>query len=527
MSKLPIGWVDTTLDDITRSISRGKSPKYTEVSELPVVNQKSVRWDGIKLEYLKYVHPDQFNEWPEDKFIQEGDILWNSTGTGTIGRACLIKHEDLKVPKVVDSHITILRPIKEVVESRYLLAWLRGPQVQQEIESLATGSTNQIELSRAMAADMRVPLPPLKEQTRIANKLDQLFIQVNQCRQRLELTSIAIEKLRKSILIAATTGKLTNEWRRGEPSKWKSELATDVCEIVQSGGTPKEGFIDSAGIPFLKIYNIVNQKIDFEKRPQFIRQDIHDGSMSKSKTLPGDVLMNIVGPPLGKVAIVPDDYPEWNINQAITIFRPSEYITSGWLYYVLCAGDNIAAIVNETRGSAGQVNISLSQCRSFIFPVPPLEEQEEIVRRIDILFEYADEMATRCNSSTLQLEQMIPALLEKTFRGELVSQEPSDGSATNLLEYAKEAKQLIAAYPKLPKANKKLKMDKLTNESLKHIISEMPLDQFTFSELRSQVSSDYDSLKERLFELLAEPEPVINQRFDTEMRIMQFKKKVS
>jgi type I restriction enzyme S subunit len=237
--------------------------------------------------------------------------------------------------------------------------------------------------------------------------------------------------------------------------------------------------------------------------------------------------MNIVGPPLGKVAIVPDDYPEWNINQAITIFRPSEYITSGWLYYVLCAGDNIAAIVNETRGSAGQVNISLSQCRSFIFPVPPLEEQEEIVRRIDILFEYADEMATRCNSSTLQLEQMIPALLEKTFRGELVSQEPSDGSATNLLEYAKEAKQLIAAYPKLPKANKKLKMDKLTNESLKHIISEMPLDQFTFSELRSQVSSDYDSLKERLFELLAEPEPVINQRFDTEMRIMQFKKKVS
>ena len=159
--------------------------------------------------------------------------------------------------------------------------------------------------------------------------------------------------------------------------------------------------------------------------------------MSKSQTKPGDVLMNIVGPPLGKVAIVPDDFLDWNINQAITLFRPNQRIISKWIYYFLCSGFSIAEIIHETRGSAGQSNISLSQCRDFIFPVPPIEEQREIVRRVERLFTFAEQLEARLQAGQDLLEQLTPSLLVKAFRGELVEQDPNNEPASVLLERIK------------------------------------------------------------------------------------------
>lgn len=169
------------------------------------------------------------------------------------------------------------------------------------------------------------------------------------------------------------------------PKGWSTAKAAEVCELVQSGGTPKSGSSPIGEIPFLKVNNLVSQRIDFEARSQFIARSIHESELSKSRAYPGDVLMNIVGPPLGKIAVVPDNYQEWNFNQAIAAFRPSEAVSTEWIYWYLLGGDNIQSIMRETRGIAGQVNISLSQCRSFNFPVPPAAEQRRIVAKLDAL----------------------------------------------------------------------------------------------------------------------------------------------
>lgn len=168
------------------------------------------------------------------------------------------------------------------------------------------------------------------------------------------------------------------------PEGWEVARADDLCEVVQSGGTPKHGFTKE-GVPFLKVYNLVEQKVDFAHRPQFVSPSVHNGELSKSVSKPGDVLMNIVGPPLGKIAVVPNDYPEWNINQAIALFRPSEATSTSWIYHYLRGGDSLRGILRETRGIAGQVNISLSQCRAFNIPVAPLAEQRRIVAKLDAL----------------------------------------------------------------------------------------------------------------------------------------------
>ncbi len=95
----------------------------------------------------------------------------------------------------------------------------------------------------------------------------------------------------------------------------------EICDFITKGTTPSSTeFKDGGEIPYLKVYNIVNQKINFYYRPQFIKRSVHE-RLSRSKVYPNDVIMNIVGPPLGKIAIIPDDFQEWNINQALAIFR--------------------------------------------------------------------------------------------------------------------------------------------------------------------------------------------------------------
>lgn len=265
---------------------------------------------------------------------------------------------------------------------------------------------------------LHLPLPTISEQKLIAAKLDKLFDHLHRIRERLDKIPALLKQFRQAVLTQAVTGKLTKNWNRGD-SQWKKEKASECCEVVQSGGTPRAGFVTD-GVPFLKVYNIVNQRIDFDYRPQFIAWDVHQTGQKKSITIPGDVIMNIVGPPLGKVAIVPDTYPEWNINQAVTLFRPKKYLNNKYLYLFFCQGKVVKEIMSETRGVVGQVNISLSQCRNFEIDIPPYDEQLEIVGRVESLFIIADRIEARYIAMKEKIDQLPQLILSKAFKGELV-----------------------------------------------------------------------------------------------------------
>jgi type I restriction enzyme, S subunit len=162
---IPENWFIATIEDITEYVQRGKSPKYTDWSELPVVNQKSIRWYGIETEHLKFIHPDQWNMWNEERFLQKGDILWNSTGTGTIGRATVYQELSGFDRAVVDSHVTVVRT--KYYNQKLLHYWIMSPAIQSKIARMHVGSTNQVELSRSEVLNTKIPLPPLNEQKRL------------------------------------------------------------------------------------------------------------------------------------------------------------------------------------------------------------------------------------------------------------------------------------------------------------------------------------------------------------------------
>ncbi|EDQ9991024.1 restriction endonuclease subunit S, partial [Salmonella enterica subsp. enterica] len=123
------------------------------------------------------------------------------------------------------------------------------------------------------------------------------------------------------------------------PEGWVYCRMDDLCSAITSGSTPsKEIFSTDDGIPYLKVYNIRNQQIDFKYQPQFIQRQYHFEKMQRSILYPGDVIMNIVGPPLGKIAIIPDYYPEWNCNQAIVLFRLIKKDLNEYIYTYLLSG---------------------------------------------------------------------------------------------------------------------------------------------------------------------------------------------
>lgn len=175
---LPQEWEWTRLGEISSYIQRGKGPSYVDFSNHRVISQKCVRWYGLDLEPARYIDPESLKKYESIRFLQVGDLLWNSTGTGTIGRACLVPYDLNSKELVADSHVTIVRALN--INNRFLWYWIQSPWVQMGIETSASGTTNQIELNTSTVINHLMPLPPLAEQNRIVAKIDELMARCNE-----------------------------------------------------------------------------------------------------------------------------------------------------------------------------------------------------------------------------------------------------------------------------------------------------------------------------------------------------------
>jgi len=197
--ELPQGWEWVRLDDICSYIQRGKGPKYVDNSEFPVVSQKCIQWHGFQIEKARFIDPASLDKYAKERFLQTGDLLWNSTGTGTIGRLCVYIHDDNPYDKVVaDSHVTIVRPI--MINSEYLFSFLASPTIQDGFEDRASGTTNQIELATSTVKNQVIPLAPLAEQKCIVSKVDQLMHLCDELETRLNQSKKDSEMLMQAVL---------------------------------------------------------------------------------------------------------------------------------------------------------------------------------------------------------------------------------------------------------------------------------------------------------------------------------------
>jgi restriction endonuclease S subunit len=323
----------------------------------------------------------------------------------------------------------------------------------------------------------KIPLAPFNEQKRIADKLDALLARVDACRERLDRVSLILKRFRQAVLAAATAGRLTKDWREESrtcrpssasieelqeftfedaacfgayrfPSCWGVVRLQEIADV--DGGvtkdTKKQNPLDEE-LPYLRVANVQRGFLDLSevKTIRVPSQRIEDLLLK-----PGDILFNEGGDldKLGRGWVWSGEIERCTFQNHVfrvrlhdATFEPkffSWYGNSRGFDYFVQSGKqttNLASI-NKTLLSALPV------------VVPSADEQREIVRRVEGLFDYADRLEARYQAARAQVERLTPSLLAKAFRGELVPQDPDDEPASVLLERIRAERASAAAQPK-------------------------------------------------------------------------------
>ena len=183
-SEIPFGIPDTwewvRLENCcSKEIRRGKSPKYAERSGTLVFAQKcNTKYNGIDVRQALFLDEATLNKYSADEYMQDGDVVVNSTGTGTLGRVGFYRMADncLGLPIVPDSHVTVVRGFSSI-QAFYLYAFMKASQ--SKLEKKGEGSTNQKELKSLTLKEMLVPVPPRTEQERIAAAITAAFSNIS------------------------------------------------------------------------------------------------------------------------------------------------------------------------------------------------------------------------------------------------------------------------------------------------------------------------------------------------------------
>jgi type I restriction enzyme S subunit len=492
---LPRHWELVTIGDLAEvsgGLTKNASKRNSSAARAPLVSVAAVRLRRIDETAIGEVGLLESDG--DRASLEEGDLLMVE-GNGSLEHIGRVALWDRDIPGARhQNHIIRVRPHE--VSSRFLLEWLASPHGRDSIIDAATSATGLYTLSLSKVERLQAPLPPLNEQRRIVATLDAIFEQTSAARARLERLPALLEKLKRSILAAAFRGDLTADWRATHPDveparvvldriraerrhRWEADLrargkdptkakyeepssiagadvaslprlpgswawapAGLICDPITKGTTPPSTDMAKAGdVPYLKVYNLTfDGRIDFTIDPTYVSRETHEGLLARSRVFPGDVLMNIVGPPLGKVGIVDERFASANVNQAIALFRPLAGFDSDYLAHFLLGPATRAWADLSSKATSGQHNLTLELCRGIAIPVPPPREQRALVALLrDALLRIAG-LQTSVESMTRQQVRLEHAALAKAFRGDLVPQDPNDEPAAVLLNRIRAAR---------------------------------------------------------------------------------------
>ena len=249
--EIPQSWCWVRLGDICSYLHRGKSPQYGEHKILPIIAQKCNQWDMIYTDRCLFSAIDSINKYKEEQFLQIGDVIINSTGGGTVGRTGYVDSYVFEQfsKYVADSHVTVVRPFPLIIQ-KYIYYFLLSPQIQVGLEDRCSGSTNQIELGTSTIYNYLTPIPPIKEQVRIVEKIQEVLpIVENFGKTQVALDKLNTEifdKLKKSVLQEAIQGKLVSQDPNDEPASVLLErIKAEKAKLFKEGKLKKKDLVNS------------------------------------------------------------------------------------------------------------------------------------------------------------------------------------------------------------------------------------------------------------------------------------------
>ena len=431
-------WITSKLSDLTTKVGSGATPLGGEAaykpSGTPLIRSMNVVFFGFKRAGLVFIDGAQAAALG-GATVEAGDVLLNITGA-SIGRVTLAP-SDMAGARV-NQHVCIVRP-GEALDSRFLNAYLSSPKVQAMIWADNAGTTRQA-LTKQQILGFEVPVPPLAEQCRIADKLDTVLARVDAVNDRLARVAPLLKRFRQSVLAAATSGRLTEEWRDQMGLRWEAKTVPlgQLGEVV-TGNTPSKKTEANFGgdIPFFK-----PSDLDAGYEVHTASEYLSALGARQARLLPErSVLVTCIGATIGKTGFA---RRPCSTNQQINAVICGEEVQAEWLYFWMCSPAAQLAIVDNSSATTLPI-LNKSRFSALEVSVPSRGEQAEIVRRVELLFGYADRLEARLKAAQAATERLTPALLAKAFRGELVPQDPNDEPASELLRRLAESRAAAPA----------------------------------------------------------------------------------
>jgi type I restriction enzyme S subunit len=399
-------------------------------------------------------------------FLLEGDILV-ARMPDPIGRACLfpLKGEN-KFVTAVD--VAIIRTGKDSINNKLLNYFINSPIIRNKIEALQSGTTRK-RISRGNLSLIEFPVPPLNEQNRIVDKLDELISELEKGKEQLQTSLEQLKVYRQSILKHAFEGKLTNENTiEGElPEGWKYKSIEEISSVLGDGlhGTPK--YTDSGDYYFINGNNLSDGIIEI--KPNTKRVSKSEFEKYKKPLNENTVFVSINGS-IGYTAFYNNE--KVILGKSACYFNVIEGVSKYYVRYYIKSNDFIVYANKEATGSTIK-NLGLRAMRDFKIPFPPtIEEQNKIVQEIEKQFSICQNLEETLLSHIEIAEGLKKSILIKAFEGKLVEQDPIDEHANVLLErIKKEREEFLIAEKERKKTEKPLhiKARKMAEE-LKRII---------------------------------------------------------
>lgn len=441
MSELPSGWVVCQLSDIGHIVT-GKTPSTKEPrfygGEIPFIKPGDLDQSGPVISTEVYLTDDGLAEVPA---LPPDSIVVTCIGNlGKVGITTKLSASNQQINAVVPD---------QGVDPTYIFHYCKTLKPWLESESSAT--TISI-VNKGIFSTAPIPLPPLAEQTRIAAKLDELLAQVDTLKARIDGIPALLKRFRQSVLAAAVSGRLTEEWRvqnvgladeaslpeNQHEDIWPKISLKSLIASLEQGWSPKcesdsvaeaeeaWAVIKTTSIQPIEFYPSENKRLpeSLSPRPELSVQA-------------GDLLITRAGP-RSRAAVccyVKKTQPYLMVCDKAYRFRTQASVMDGRLLCLFLNSPQYISLLDDLKTGISEsgMNLTMRKFQELQIPHPSLEEQAEIVRRVEQLFAFADQLQAKVGEAKTRIDRLTQSILAKAFRGELVPQDPNDEPASELL----------------------------------------------------------------------------------------------
>jgi type I restriction enzyme, S subunit len=431
--EIPTSWLGLTLGNV---IDYGKTVK-SEPTEIPedawVLELEDIEKDTSQL-LQRLTFAERLSKSTKNRFAA-GDVLYGKLRP-YLNKILIADQDGYCTTEII--------PIKpnRAIDGRYLFYWFKHPEFLGYVDSVSHG----IQMPRlGTEAGLKAPLmlAPLNEQRRIVAKLDRLFASSRRAREELARVSGLCDRYKQALLAAACSGRLTADWRTKQCSEmdWQSTILGEL--II---GKPKNGY-SAKPVNYETSFRVLTLTATtsgkFDPRHFKYFDEIID-EKSPFWLQPGDILVQrgntieYVG-----VAAVYDGIPNQFVFPDLMMrLRAKSGVITQFLYMVLSCEKSRKHLRSKATGTAGNMpKINQPTLVSLPIDLPSIEEQKEIVQRVEKLFKTIDLMEQEYQKASKLCDRLEQATLSKAFRGELVPQNPDDEPAAALLERIRAEKQ--------------------------------------------------------------------------------------